>query len=96
MTAVTIAPTTHAYLRGERHLGFHFCPECGSVAYWRGVTPREDMNPHEEGRRRIVVNLLLAEPDQVAAISVKHFDGLRWAATRTWTAARWRTCGSRK
>lgn len=64
---------TRAYLRGERRLGFHFCAECGCVAYWRSVNPRED------GRRRIAVNLRLAEPDAVAAIPVKHFDGLTWA-----------------
>ena len=32
------------------------------------------------GRRRIAVNLRLAEPDAVAAIPVKHFDGLHWTS----------------
>ena len=71
---IRVSGPTHAYLRGERHLGFHFCTECGCIAYWRGVKPRED------GRRRIAVNLRLAEPDQVAAIPVKHFDGLNWTS----------------
>ena len=63
---------TSIYLRGEKILGFHFCPDCGCVAYWRGVKPRDD------GRRRIGINLRMAEPDAVGAIPVKHFDGLTW------------------
>ena len=63
---------TSIYLRGEQILGFHFCPDCGCVAYWRGVKPRDD------GRRRIGINLRMAEPDAVGAIPVKHFDGLNW------------------
>ena len=70
---IHVSGPTRAYLRGEKRLGFHFCTECGCVAYWRSVNPRED------GRRRIAVNLRLAEPDAVAAIPVKHFDGLNWA-----------------
>jgi hypothetical protein len=40
------------------------------VAFWRA---REK---NREGRRRIAVNLRLAEPDAVADIPVDHFDGL--------------------
>ena len=76
---IQVSGPTRAYRRGERHLEFHFCPDCGCIAYWRGVKPREDMNPREEGRRRIGFNLRLADPDAVAAIPVKHFDGLTWA-----------------
>lgn len=61
-------PTT-AYVRGHKSLGFHFCPTCGCVAYWRARQPHE-------GRRRIAVNLRLAEPDAVADIPIDHFDGL--------------------
>jgi hypothetical protein len=61
---------TAAYTRGPKTIEFHFCPTCGCVAYWRGSTPGKD------GRRRIAVNLRLAEPDAVAAIAVRHFDGL--------------------
>jgi hypothetical protein len=63
---------TRAYLRGEKILGFHFCPDCGCVVYWRGVKPGDD------GRRRIGINLRMAEPEVVGAIPVKHFDGLTW------------------
>jgi hypothetical protein len=62
-------PTT-AYVRGHRSLGFHFCPTCGCVAYWRSLSAGE------AGRRRIAVNLRLAEPVAVADIPIDHFDGL--------------------
>jgi hypothetical protein len=71
---IHVSGTTRAYSWNRHHLGFHFCPECGCIAYWRAMKPRED------GRRRIAVNLRLAEPDAVAAIPVKHFDGLHWTS----------------
>ncbi|NKF22834.1 GFA family protein [Solimonas marina] len=61
---------TRAYVRGNAVLAFHFCPTCGSVAYWRALQPETD------GRYRIAVNLRLAEPDDVAHIQVHRFDGL--------------------
>ena len=60
---------TTAYLRG-RAIEFHFCPKCGCVAYWRAQAPGDD------GRRRIAVNLRLAEPQAVAQLPIDHFDGL--------------------
>ena len=50
-------------MRGSS-LGFHFCPECGCVAYWRSL------EPDKEGRRRIAVNLRLIgvmHPQELAA-----------------------------
>jgi hypothetical protein len=67
---VHVAGPTTAYAWGSRSLAFHFCPQCGCVAYWRGSAPQAD------GRRRMAVNLRLAEPQQVAAIVLDHFDGL--------------------
>ena len=67
---IRVSGETRVYTRGERHLGFHFCPDCGCVAYWRALALSE------HGRRRIAVNLRLAEPGAVAAIVVDHFDGL--------------------
>jgi hypothetical protein len=64
----TEGPTT-AYIRG-RAIEFHFCPSCGCVAFWRAQG--KDAN----GRRRIAVNLRLAEPDDVAHLPIDHFDGL--------------------
>lgn len=61
---------TSVYLTGEKSIGFHFCPNCGCVAYWLA---RE---PDERGRRRVAVNLRMAEPEAVAQIPIYHFEGL--------------------
>ena len=66
---IKVAGKTHAYVRGEA-IEFHFCSGCGCMAFWRGR--RTD----QQGRRRIAVNLRLAEPDAVGAIPIDHFDGL--------------------
>ena len=66
---VHVAGATNAYVRGDS-LGFHFCPECGCVAYWRAL------KPNAEGRRRLAVNLRLTEPGPIAHIPIDHFDGL--------------------
>lgn len=47
-----------------------FCPVCAGVLAWRGLRLEAD------GRRRMAVNLRLAEPDPVAALPIDHFDGL--------------------
>ena len=63
---------TTAYVRGDS-LSFNFCPECGCLAYWRGL------KANDEGRRRVAFNLRMTEPGPIADIPVKHFDGLdRW------------------
>jgi hypothetical protein len=67
---IRVSGSTRVYSRG-RAIGFHFCPKCGCVAYWRSLAPGEN------GRRRIAVNLRLAEPEAVAAIAIDHFDGLK-------------------
>jgi hypothetical protein len=66
---INVSGPTQAYIRGEG-IGFHFCPACGCVAYWRAL------KLHPDGRRRIAVNLRLAEPDIVAQIPIRHFEGL--------------------
>lgn len=67
---IHVTGPTEAFVRNDGgSLGFHFCPTCGCVAYWRGLEPMSD------GRRRIAVNLRLAEPDDVADIPIDHFDG---------------------
>ena len=68
--AIRVAGPTSFYIHGDRMIEFHFCTRCGCVAYWRSHKPGED------ARRRIAVNLRLAEPDAVGAIVVDHFDGL--------------------
>jgi hypothetical protein len=67
---IAVSGLTHTYARGDKTLGFHFCPTCGCIAYWRPLMARED------GRRRMGINLRLAEPAAVGAIPVKHLDGL--------------------
>lgn len=67
---IRVSGPTRMFARGNRNLGFHFCPQCGCVAYWRGLKTDDD------GRRRIAVNLRLAEaPEAVAKIVIDHFDG---------------------
>jgi len=67
--AIRVSGTTQAYKRGRGGIEFHFCPACGCVAWWRASAPHD-------GRRRIAVNLRLAEPGAVGAIVIDHFDGL--------------------
>lgn len=66
---ISVAGRTQPFVRGSA-LEFHFCPACGCMVCWRGK--RVD----EQGRRRIAVNLRLAEPDAVADIPIDRFDGL--------------------
>jgi hypothetical protein len=65
---IRISGNTRAYVRGKA-LEFHFCSVCGCVAFWRSLRLEDD------GRRRMAVNLRLAEPAAVAAIPIDHFDG---------------------
>jgi len=66
---IRVSGHTQAYVRGKA-IAFHFCPLCGCVVCWRGC------ETDEAGRRRIAVNLRLAEPDTVARIPIDRFDGL--------------------
>jgi hypothetical protein len=66
---ISVSGSTHSYVRGDS-IGFHFCAECGCVAYWRAL------QPDNKGRRRIAVNLRLTEPEAVAQIPIRRFDGL--------------------
>ncbi len=66
---IKVSGPTTAYVRGKA-IEFHFCAQCGCVAYWRA------RNASPDGRRRIAVNLRLAEPDSISHIPIDHFDGL--------------------
>lgn len=66
---IQIAGDTAEYTRG-RMIGFRFCPKCACVVCWRAL------NEDPDGRRRIAVNLRLAEPAAVADLPIDHFDGL--------------------
>jgi hypothetical protein len=67
---IHVAGPTRVYLRGDKEIEFHFCPVCGNVVYWRAV------EANKEGRRRIAVNVRLTEPEAVAHIPLRRFDGL--------------------
>jgi hypothetical protein len=67
---VTVSGPVHAYSHGERNLEFLFCPACGGLAAWRGL------QVNAQGRRRLAVNLRLADPERVGPLPIDHFDGL--------------------
>lgn len=66
---IRVSGQTHSYVRGKT-IEFHFCPTCACIVFWR-LQPQST-----EPRRRIAVNLRLAEPEAVAHIPIDHFDGL--------------------
>ncbi len=65
---IRVSGPSRAYVHGE-DIEFHFCPECGCVSHWRGIQAGED------GRRRIAVNLRLTEPEPIAQVPIRHFEG---------------------
>ena len=66
----TVGATT-LHSRNRKVLGFHFCHTCGCVSYWLAT------KDNEQGKRRIAVNLRLANhPDQIQHLLIDHFDGL--------------------
>lgn len=70
---ITIAGPSSVYTRQDSAkpwLEIHFCSSCGCVLCWRGL------NLDDDGRRRMAVNLRLAEPGPVAHLPIRHFDGL--------------------
>lgn len=66
---ITVTGETTAFVRGKS-LSFNFCPGCGNVSHWRGLTV------DDQGRRRVAVNLRLTEPGPIADVPIRHFDGL--------------------
>ena len=70
---IRIAGPTAAYARSDTadpDLEILFCPSCGCVLCWRGLSI------DAAGRRRMAVNIRLAPPDEVAGLQIDHFDGL--------------------
>ncbi|HUO21310.1 MAG TPA: GFA family protein [Caulobacteraceae bacterium] len=66
---VALRGPVRGFARGDKKLEFLFCPTCGNLAAWRGLSTDKD------GRVRMAVNIRLADPDSVAALPVDHFDG---------------------
>ena len=65
-------PDTTSYVRADEKnpsLEILFCPTCAGVVAWRSL------HLDERGRRRMAVNLRLAEPELVADLPIDHFDG---------------------
>lgn len=59
-----------AYVCGSHTISFNFCKLCGNLVSWRCLKPNDD------GRRRIAINLRLADPKDVEEIPLQRFDGL--------------------
>ncbi len=67
---ITTSGDTGKYVWGDRDIGFHHCPTCSCITWWRGE------KPHKDGRTRIAVNTRMAnDPAMVADLPIRHFDG---------------------
>ena len=68
---ITVTGEAKTYARGRQNLSFHFCGNCGCIAYWR-------LNKVDEnGKRRIAVNVrLVDDPKKISDIPIDHFEGL--------------------
>jgi hypothetical protein len=58
---------TFAYAWGDRTLAFHSCRTCGCTTHWQSLQP--------ERSTRMAVNFRLAEPQAIAKLRIRHFDG---------------------
>lgn len=68
---ITVSGPTQTYERGRKINGYHFCANCGCLAY--NLSQSKD----SEGRLRIAVNMRMVEnPDQIMELPIDHFDGL--------------------
>lgn len=69
---VTISGPTQAYIRSDQNaLEFHHCKTCGNSISWKLAKPGDD------GKTPVAVNLRLSDnPETVADVPIRHFDGL--------------------
>jgi hypothetical protein len=58
---------TEDYVWGEKSLRTVRCRSCGCVTHWKSLKPSEN--------RRMGVNMANFEPEVVAALEVRRFDG---------------------
>ncbi|WP_341365456.1 GFA family protein [Yoonia sp. BS5-3] len=70
---VTIDGPTRGYAHGDKNLAIHHCPTCGCVTHWENLHP-------EKPDAYMAVNLRLADPNVIASVPVRRFDG-----AETWT-----------
>lgn len=69
---IAVSGALTSYTRADEKnptLEILFCPTCAGVVAGRGL------QPDGHGRRRIAVNLRLAELEHVAHLPIDHFDG---------------------
>ncbi len=55
------------YIHGDKMLYFVSCKHCGCTTHWEGL----DLEPTS----RMAVNVLMAPPEEIDGIRVRHFDG---------------------
>jgi hypothetical protein len=55
------------YARGDRTLAFVSCARCGCTTHWESLEPAD--------HPRMAVNALMAEPDAIAGLRIRTFDG---------------------
>ena len=58
---------TRTYVWGDGGIAFHSCNTCGCTTHWQGLEP--------ESPRNMAVNAALADPQDIAEIRVRRFDG---------------------
>lgn len=58
---------TLAYVQGDKLLAYHSCRICGCTTHWDSVAA--------ESPRNMAVNMALADPEDIADIPIRHFDG---------------------
>lgn len=67
---VTISGRTKAYSHGKQINGFHFCENCGCLAYYLAKKADSD------GLLRIAINMrTINNVEQIAHVPIDHFDG---------------------
>lgn len=68
---ITVQGKTQRYQRGDKEISFHFCTQCGCVAYWQANQVRGN------GKLRIAVNMrLIDQPETIENTPIRHFEGL--------------------
>ncbi|MDZ7627561.1 MAG: GFA family protein [Parvularculaceae bacterium] len=59
-------PPTDTYLWGDKSIVHHRCRICGCLTHWSAVDPGYD---------RMGVNMRLADPEVLAKVRIRRFDG---------------------
>lgn len=58
---------TFTYIQGDKRVELHSCRTCGCTTHWNGLS--------DEAKGRTGINCRLAEPDDIAGLRIRHFDG---------------------